>query len=106
MVTRRGRTGPGHQHGADDEVGVEELALDRVGAGRDGADAAAERGVRLAQPRHRQVEHRDVGAHADRDLGRVPPDDPAAEHDDLGGVDAGHPAEQQTPAPPSFFIRW
>ena len=54
----------------------------------------------------RQVEHRDVGAHADGDLRRVPADHAAAEHDDLRGVDARAPRRAARPAPPSFFIRW
>ena len=54
--------------------------------------------LEVAQPVEVDVEDRDVRAEARRHLRRVRADDPAAENDDLRGLDAGHAAEQDAHA--------
>ena len=61
-------------------------------------DAAVEDVVELAQARDRAVDDGDVGAEADRHLGRMQADDAAAEDDDLARQHAGHAAEQHAAA--------
>ena len=61
-------------------------------------DAAVEDVVELAQARDRAVEDGDVGAEADRHLGRVQADDAAADDRDLARQHAGHAAEQHAAA--------
>ena len=64
------------------------------GVGGDGLDAAVELGVDLAQLGDVQVEHGDLGAHAQRDRGGVLPGHAAADDDDVRPGDAGHAAHQ------------
>ena len=73
------RGGAGDQHGADDDVGREALLLQRLDGRIAGVDAAVEDVVELAQARDRAVDDGDVGAEADRHLGRMQADDAAAD---------------------------
>ncbi len=50
--------------------------------------------VDLAQPADVLVEQQHLGLHAERDGGGVQAGDAGPEHDDLAGVDARDPAEQ------------
>ena len=52
----------------------------------------------MAHPVDRPLEDGDVRAETERDHRRVVADDPAADHDDLAGSDAGDAAEQQPSA--------
>jgi hypothetical protein len=49
------------------------------------------------------VDHCDVGAHTERDGGRMRARDAAAEDDDIGGWHAWHAAQQHAAASGSFF---
>ena len=61
-------------------------------------DAAVEDVVELAQARDRAVDDGDVGAEADRHLGRMQADDAAADDGDLARQHARHAAEQHAAA--------
>ena len=67
-----GGLGPDHQHGADDDVGVDAGLLDGMGAGGHRLEGAAEVVVDLAEALEVAVEDVDLGVHARRPGWRRP----------------------------------
>ena len=64
-----GRRGARHQHGADDEIGLQHVVLDRLPRREDGVDRGAELLVERVQPLDIDVDAGD---------GRLQPDAPCA----------------------------
>ena len=98
-VTTFGAAAPGHEHGADDEVGVLQLARDLVRRRGERVDAVVVARVDLAQLRQRDVEHGDVGAEAEGRRRGLLAGDAAADDDDLrrGGCRARPPSRMPRP---------
>ena len=92
------RPAAGHEHRADDEVGLGDRPLDRAPVGGQRHDAALVDLVDPAEPVDVLVEQEHLGLHARRDPRRVPPDVARADHDHPAGPDAGRAAEQHAPA--------
>ena len=88
------RAPAGHEHGADQQIGVGDGALDRPLVRREREDPALVDLVDPPQPIDVLVEQDDLGLHARRDPRRVPADVAGAEHDDPAGAHAGRAAEQ------------
>ena len=89
-----GGVSAGNQDGADDEVGLHDLFLDRVVGGVDRLQHGPELLVEFGQAVEVLVDHGDPGLQAHRHAGGVGADDAAADHDDLGGRHSGNTAEQ------------
>ena len=92
-----GCPGAHHQHGADDEVGVEAGLLDGVGARGHRLQRAPEVVVDLAQPLEVAVEDVDVGVHAHGQGGRRHAGHPGAQDDHLGALDTRAPRRPASP---------
>ena len=88
----------GDQHRADDQVGVQHLALDGFGGGEQGGGARAELQVEFLQPRQGAVDDHHAGLQPDRHARRVGAGYAAAQHHHAAGRHAGHAAEQHTRA--------
>jgi len=88
----RGRTG--YQHAADDQIGTQHVLLDGHPRGVHGVERSPENAPQLIQRPGGFVDHPGIGAHADRDMGRVGTDHAAAQNNDLGGRHARYPTEQ------------
>ncbi|GAA3497033.1 hypothetical protein GCM10019016_041340 [Streptomyces prasinosporus] len=98
LVTSFGALAPGHQHGADHEVGLQAGLLQLEGVGDDGLDARAEDLVGLLELVDVLVEQGHVEAHADGDLRGVPAGDAGADDDRAAGQHAGDAAGQHAAA--------
>jgi hypothetical protein len=86
------------QHGADDDVGLDHLFLDRADRGIAGDDAAVGDLVDIGHARDRAFQHHDLGAQAHGHPGRVQADDAAAQNQHARRGHAGDAAEQQAHA--------
>ena len=93
-----GGGGAGDEDPADEEVGLAGGALDVVGVGGEGEDAAVEDVVEVAEAVEVEVDERDFGAEAEGHLGGVGADDAAADDADVAGRDAGDSAEEDAAA--------
>ncbi len=82
------------EHGSDHDVGVRDRLLDLEARRHEQADPAGEDLVEVPHPVDRALEDRDLRAEPERDDRGVVADDPAAEHDDVTGLDAGRSGEQ------------
>src|SRR5690606_20504400 len=91
-------SGTWYEHGADDEIGGEDLLLQRVDRRIARVDAAAEQVVELAQARDRTVDDRHFRAKARRHPRGMQADDTAPDDRDLGRQYARHASEQDTAA--------
>ncbi len=94
-----GRGGAGDEHRADDEIGIGDMTLDRVHRREDGVQHGAELKIEIVEALERFLDHIDPRFHAHRDAHRIGARDAAAEHDDLGRMDTGHTAEQDSRTP-------
>ena len=95
LVADHGRgLGPGHQHRADHQVGVQHRSLHLERVGGDGLQVALVDPVGLAELVDVAVQQQHLGLHAEGDRGRVHPGDPGPDDHDLGRVDAGDAAHQ------------
>src|SRR5450759_2707366 len=93
---RRERTR--NQNPADDEVGGGDMVLDRIVGRKHGVERPAELAPKRAQHFGAAIEHPDIRAHSQRDVTGMRSDDAAAEDDDFGGIDTGHPAQKDAQA--------
>ena len=84
----------GDENRADDHVGMGDGLLDLEARRHEQADAARQDLVQVTHPVDRALEHRDAGAEAEGDDRSVVADDPASEHDDVSGLHARSPCEQ------------
>ena len=82
------------QHAADHQIRRRDMLLHRVARREDRVQRAVELRPETAQDVDAAVEHPDICPHAERDVDRMGADDTAAEHDDLGRIHPGHPAQQ------------
>ena len=98
-----GGGGAGDEDSADEEVGLAGGALDVVGVGGEGEDAAVEDVVEVAEAVEVEVDEGDLGADAEGDLGGVGADDAAADDADVAGRDAGDAAEEDAAAAVLLF---
>ena len=90
------RGGAGDEHRADDEVRVAHQLFDRMRGRIDRVELAGEDRGQFAQPLHRAVDDRDIGAQAHGHLGGVRAGDAAAQNQNLGGRHARHAAQQHS----------
>ncbi len=86
--------GPGDEDRADDQVGVLDLLADGVAGGEERGDVGRHDVVQVAEPLQVDVHDGHAGAEPGGHLGRVGPDDAAAQDHDLARVHAGHAAQQ------------
>src|SRR5579883_1210851 len=93
---RRGR--PRHQHRADDEIGRQHLALDRLHGREERVELRAELHVELVEAGERAVDDGDISLHAHRHARRIGPRDTTAQDHHLGRGDAGDAAQEDTEA--------
>ena len=93
-----GRPTAGHQHGADDQVGLGDRALDGTLVGGQRHDPSLVDLVDPAQPVEVLVEQQHLGLHAGRDPRRVPTDVAGAEDHHPRRAHAGGTAHQHPAA--------
>jgi hypothetical protein len=92
--TSFGAEAPGISTPPIDEIGHRDMTLDRIVRRVDGVERGTELRPQPAQHLDVAVEHPHVRLHPERDRDRVVAHDASAEHDDAGGLDARHAAEQ------------
>src|SRR5580658_224842 len=98
-----GGGGAGNEDSADEEVGLAGGALEVVGVGGQGEDAAVEDVVQVAEAVEVEVDEGDLGAEAEGHFGGVGADDAASDDADVAGRDAGDAAEQDAAAAVLLF---
>jgi hypothetical protein len=93
-----GRRGARHQHRPDDQVALAHHMIQGIGGGEDGPHAPLVTVVQHLQARDRLVQHRDLGAQAERHARGILAHHAAADHRHLGGGHAGYTGQQHAGA--------
>ena len=92
------RLGPRHKHRANHQVGQPQLFADHVAIAEEDVDVRRRDVVEVPQPRHIDVEQRNVGPEAGRNFRRVRSDDACPEDQHIGWRHAGDSGEQNAAA--------